>query len=224
MDEPAASTALAAATGATAALLTTWLDGRSVGRRAGCRGAPGERASGAGAALAAGLAVLYALGPGAPSGAGGVPAGALAGAFIALTLRAAALDLRYRIIPNRLTYPAILLGLATALVLPGRTWTATLLGGAVMLALYLPPALAGGGWLGMGDVKLGLALGLFLAFPVAVLAAVLTAVLGGVAAAVLALRHRERRATLPYGPWLAAGSLLALAGARLIAGLRPLLG
>jgi leader peptidase (prepilin peptidase)/N-methyltransferase len=224
MDEPAAATALAAAAGATAALLTTWLGGRSVGRRAGCREAPGERAGGAGAALAAGLAVLYALGPGAPSGAGGVPAGALAGAFIALTLRAAALDLRYRIIPNRLTYPAILLGLATALVLPGRTWTATLLGGAVMLALYLPPALAGGGWLGMGDVKLGLALGLFLAFPVAVFAVVVTAVLGGVAAAVLALRHRDRRATLPYGPWLAAGSLLALAGVRLIAGLRPLLG
>jgi leader peptidase (prepilin peptidase)/N-methyltransferase len=224
MDEPGASTALAAAAGAVAALLTTWLGCRAGARRGGRREAPGGRAAGASGGLAAILAVLFAFGPGAPAGAGAVPAGALAGAFIALTLLAAALDLRYRIIPNRLTYPAILLGLATALVLPGRTWTTTLLGGAVMLALYLPPALAGGGWLGMGDVKLGLALGLFLAFPVAVLAAVLTAVLGGGAAAVLAVRHRDRRATLPYGPWLAAASLLALAGTRLFAALRPLLG
>src|SRR5262245_33743273 len=92
------------------------------------------------------------------------PAAALAAVFAVLVLWAALVDLRTRRLPNRLTYPAILLGLATPSVFPERTWPATLLGGAAMLLIFLPPALIGSGWLGMGDVKLALALGLFLAF------------------------------------------------------------
>jgi leader peptidase (prepilin peptidase)/N-methyltransferase len=137
---------------------------------------------------------------------------ALTVVFAALVGAAVAADVVRLKIPNRLTYPAALLGLVTALVFPGRTWTVTLLGGAAMLLIFLPPALAGSGWLGMGDVKLALGLGLFLGFPAAVVAAVAAAVLGGVAAVVLMLRGRDRRAGLPYAPWLAAGSLIALLG------------
>ena len=127
-------------------------------------------------------------------------------------------------IPNRLTYPAILLGLATPLVFPGRTWALTLLGGAAMLLLFLPPALLGAGWLGMGDVKLALALGLFLAFPLAVVAALATALLGGAVAVVLLLRGRDRTAGFAYGPCLVAGALAALGAARVLGPPLPPLG
>ena len=145
---------------------------------------------------------------------------ALTALFSALVLAAAAVDAVRLEIPNRLTYPAALLGLTTALVFPGRSWAVTLLGGAAMLLIFLPPALIGAGWLGMGDVKLALGLGLFLGFPVAVVAAVAAALLGGGAAAVLALRGRDRGAVLPYGPCLAAGSLIALVGMRALAASR----
>jgi len=151
-------------------------------------------------------------------------AAALALVFLALVLWAAAIDAATRRIPNRLTYPAILLGLASALVLPERTWTLTLLGGAAMLLIFLPPALFGAGWLGMGDVKLALALGLFLAFPLAVVAALATALIGGAVAVVLLLRGRDRRSGFPYGPCLVAGAVVSLGVAQVMGASLPRLG
>jgi leader peptidase (prepilin peptidase)/N-methyltransferase len=149
---------------------------------------------------------------------------ALAAGFLVLTLWAAAVDASTLKIPNRLTYPAILLGLATPLVFPGRTWVLTLLGGAAMLLIFLPPALSGAGRMGMGDVKLALALGLFLAFPLAVVAALATALLGGAVAVVLLLRGRDRKSGFAYGPCLVAGALAALGAGRALGTPLPPLG
>jgi len=137
------------------------------------------------------------------------------------------IDLDHKRIPNRLTYPltpvlAVLLvaaGLAGGD--PGQALRA-LLGGVVAFAVLLALALINPRGMGLGDVKLAAFLGLglgFLGWDHLVLGLFAAFLLGGlVAVALLALRRRGRRDEIPFGPWLAAGSLVAvLLGEPLIA-------
>jgi leader peptidase (prepilin peptidase)/N-methyltransferase len=139
----------------------------------------------------------------------------LHGLLALLVVPGALIDLRRRIIPNRLTGPGALLAVALGLALdpggePRRLLWAALAAGFLLVFALISPA-----GMGMGDVKLlgvmGLALGppVFAALMIALLANVLTA-------AWLAARHgvrAARRTLLPFGPYLAAGAILAaLAG------------
>ncbi len=98
-------------------------------------------------------------------------------AVVAYTAMAAATDIRSQRIPNYLTVPAALAGLAFHLLAPsGWGILVSLAGFGVGFALLLLPALMGGS--GMGDVKLLAALGAWLgpaytfaAFALAALAA-----------------------------------------------------
>ena len=123
-------------------------------------------------------------------------------------------DLEHRLIPNRITGPAVVaaLVLGTALDPGGEphrlVWAAATAGFLLLAALIYPAGM------GMGDVKLQAVIGLCLgqaavtALFLALLAQVLTAL-------VLAIRHGVRAAgktTLPFGPYLAAGALLAAVG------------
>src|SRR5262245_51807698 len=116
-------------------------------------------------------------------------------AIPALTLAALAAraDVRTRKIPNRLTFPAMLLGLATHLVLggPAGLWSA-LAGMAIAGVVLIPGWLMK--WMGAGDVKLMAAAGAWLAFPHAAFAMLASLVAGGVIAAVVAIRRGVLRA------------------------------
>ena len=86
-------------------------------------------------------------------------------------------------------------------------------GGGLFLLVY---RLSRGG-MGGGDVKLAAAIGAWTGLP-AVLPALFAAfLLGSFAALFLLCRGAGRRATLPFGPFLAAGGLLGLlAGERIV--------
>jgi leader peptidase (prepilin peptidase)/N-methyltransferase len=146
-------------------------------------------------------------------------------AFLGLMLAIALIDARHRIVPNLIVYPALVV-FAAAVVL-GDLLDAGIdapRAGIGMLAYAVPllaVAFAVPGGMGMGDVKLaaliGLALGgLGLAY-VAVAAAV--GVVGGGVAAVLAIAvfRIGRRQHMPFGPYLAAGAVVALLAAPPIA-------
>jgi len=124
------------------------------------------------------------------------------------------IDLEHQILPNAITVPGLLLGLAASLVLePG--WRSALLG-----------AIAGGGvlWLiaevylrargiegmGMGDVKMLAMIGAFLGLPLVVLTLV-GASLGGALAglAVMATRRGGLQYALPFGTFLAVAAVAA---------------
>lgn len=157
-------------------------------------------------ATAASFAITYLLAPAAP------PAARAATCLYALLLLTVlVIDLEHRRVLNIITYPAaphvLLLSLAPGL--PGPT--SALVGGAAGLALFLALALIGRGKLGMGDVKLAALIGLMAGYPAVWTALTLGVILGGAAALLLLVTRRaDRRSTIAYAPYLAAGALLAL--------------
>jgi prepilin signal peptidase PulO-like enzyme (type II secretory pathway) len=133
--------------------------------------------------------------------------------FVAMLAVVTVTDLRSRLIPNRVLATAVALGLpllaaADPDALPGRLAVALAAGGA-----FLAIALARPGGLGMGDVKLIATMGIFLG--PAVLGAVIVALLAGsLFGLALFVRHGTAAAklTIPFGPFLALGGLVALLG------------
>jgi leader peptidase (prepilin peptidase)/N-methyltransferase len=138
-------------------------------------------------------------------------AGAVAALMAVVLTVLAAIDLRHRIIPNRIVLPATLFVLAANIAhAPGRTLTFTLAGIGVALVLLLPN-LINRSAIGMGDVKLGLFLGaglgksvvgaLLIGFTATIPVTVVLLLRGGWAA---------RKTALPLGPFLAFGALIVL--------------
>lgn len=135
----------------------------------------------------------------------------LQAAVAGLLVWLAALDLEFRLLPDRLTLPAAAAVLAVLAIVDPRlagVHALIALGTAVVL---LVAALARAGGLGMGDVKLGLLLGATLG------GSVLTALTVGFALAALVgvglvVRHGRSalQRQLPLGPYLALGALVEL--------------
>ncbi len=129
----------------------------------------------------------------------------------------AAIDIERGIIPNRIVLPASALVLVLQLALfPGEAldWIAAPLVAGVAMLL---PALFGRSWIGMGDVKLVLLLGVTLGW--GVVGAVLLAFPCSLPVTLFMFAGRgleARRASFPFGPFLALGGLLVLFGPTLL--------
>ena len=141
--------------------------------------------------------------------------GVLVAGLLALMPAIALIDIRHRIIPNRLTYPALLL-FPVAIVAawpfddaidPIRGLVGLVAYGGVLFVV----ALVSRG-MGMGDVKLaaliGLVLGSFGLRSVGV-AAGAAIVLGGLGGLVALAMGAGRKSAIPFGPYLAAGAVVA---------------
>lgn len=114
---------------------------------------------------------------------------------ILLVTVAARADVRTRTIPNRLTFPALLLGLAVHGALAGTGGLkSSLVGMAVAGGLLFPGWLFR--WMGAGDVKLMAAVGAWLAWPQALVAVLASLVMGGVISLIVALRRGMLRQAL----------------------------
>ena len=141
----------------------------------------------------------------------------LAAFFCAVLVVLSAIDIEHRILPDRIVLPsaAIVLVAQTALN-PSVEWILAALGASLFLFLAV---LAYPKGMGMGDVKLALLMGAMLGRTVTVAMAIgMVAAL--VPAVVLLARHGSaaRKMGIPFGPFLALGSVIALfAGERLFA-------
>lgn len=153
----------------------------------------------AGAGLAA--AALVAFGPNAR--------GIAAAVFCLALAIVTAADLEYHLIPNRVVLPAtaIVLPLMT-LAEPSPEWALAAAGAGLCLLLL---ALAYPAGMGMGDVKLAVLMGAALGRGV-VPALVLATFAAALPALWLLARHGRagRKIGIPFGPFLAAGSVVAL--------------
>jgi leader peptidase (prepilin peptidase)/N-methyltransferase len=140
--------------------------------------------------------------------------------FLGVMLAVALIDARWRIVPNLIVYPSLVIGLV-AVVAGHLAGEVDAFRGLIGLGAYAGPlflvALLVPHGMGMGDVKLaaliGLVLGsLGLAY-VAVAAGV--GIVGGGVGAILALAvlRLDRKQQIPFGPFLAGGAMVAaLAG------------
>jgi len=134
---------------------------------------------------------------------------AVAALFCAVLVAVSAIDLEHRIIPNRIVLPATVVVLAanTARDLSPKWALAALAASGFLFAA----ALAYPGGMGMGDVKLALLMGAALGrtVPVALMAGMVAAMVPSV---VLLVRHgsKARKMGIPFGPFLAIGSVVAL--------------
>jgi leader peptidase (prepilin peptidase) / N-methyltransferase len=143
-------------------------------------------------------------------------AAAMVAPFLALMLALALIDLRHRIIPNRIVYPSLpafgayiaIVGLAGGGLSPTRSFIGMLAyGGSLLIVAMISPR-----GMGMGDVKLaaliGLALG-SLGLRYVAVAAATGILLGGVGAIIALIAGASRKQALPFGPFLAGGAVLA---------------
>ena len=142
-----------------------------------------------------------------------------AGIFIVIF----AIDLERELILNIVVFPAMILAFAFSFfwggfeelwpgVGPGFVLSA-LLGGAVgFVLMLLPYLLTRGRGMGYGDVKLAAFIGLMSGFPLVVVALLVGIIAGGLVAVFLLLSRmvKSRKAAIPYGPFLAAGAMVAL--------------
>jgi prepilin peptidase CpaA len=144
-------------------------------------------------------------------------------------------DVRWRRIPNSLTFAGLAAAVILRLVFQGWAGLGLAVCGAVIAPLLLLAMHAGKG-LGMGDLKLAMAVGAVVGPPLAIVAMLFAAIAGGVMAlGILTMRgrglapllglltigiplcdrlrrrHDDRPLTMPYGVAIGAGSLITLA-------------
>jgi leader peptidase (prepilin peptidase)/N-methyltransferase len=131
--------------------------------------------------------------------------------FAAVLVVLAAIDLDQGIIPNRIVVPAgvaVLLGDIAAEPHRWKEWTPAAF---VSMTAALAVSLVTRGGVGMGDVKLAFLLGAGLGWDV-VGALVVGMLATLVVAVVILVRHgvSARKKTIPFGPFLVLGALVAL--------------
>lgn len=143
----------------------------------------------------------------------------LAWFFIAVMVAVAFIDYDHMIIPTRIVLPAALLGIVAAIALDPKKWWLYLAGSAGAAAFLFVLALVWPGAMGAGDIRLALLMGAVLGKYV-IVAMFFAFVFGGVAGGfLLATKRRGRKDQVPFGPYLALGSVLAiLAGHSILAG------
>jgi len=146
------------------------------------------------------------------------------GPFLAVLLVLGLIDLRRRLIPNAILYPAfgaavlaVGIGAATGrhVDLARAAAGMALLGGVLLFAYLIRPS-----QMGFGDVKLAGLIGLGLGsqgLRYVAVAGVLGLLAGGLGGAALLLLGRARRSAFSYGPFLVAGAIAAAFGAPEIA-------
>jgi len=140
----------------------------------------------------------------------GLTLDALVGALFCCVLVAiSAIDLRHRIVPNRIVLPATAIALPVqTLLYPSPEWALAALGASLFLFLAVLAYPAG---MGMGDVKLALFMGAVLgkAVAVALMVGMIAALVPGI---YLLVRHgsKARKMAIPFAPFLAFGAIVAL--------------
>lgn len=123
----------------------------------------------------------------------------------------ALIDLRYRLIPNILIFPAALMLLIGGLIFLHIDLITTLMGGFVGIALFAAVAWLTPQGLGGGDIKLAALIGLFFGFPNVLWALLIGVLLGGIGVISLVAAQRGGRQTqIPYAPFLCLGAMIAL--------------
>lgn len=138
----------------------------------------------------------------------------------AILLWIASIDWRWRIIPNRIVYPASLVALVLGPAMKSGPMTYAILysligfvaSGGIFLLFYLLGVLLyrRGDAFGLGDVKLAAFVGIALGYPGAVAAVFLATLAGAILAVGWGIVYRSHKVGFPYGPAIVIGAIAAM--------------
>jgi leader peptidase (prepilin peptidase)/N-methyltransferase len=127
------------------------------------------------------------------------------------------IDIERQLILDWVVYPGMGLALAFSPFYPmlgvtaGSRVISSVSGGAAGLAFMLLLFLISRGGMGFGDVKMAALVGLIVGFPRVFFALFLSVIAGGLVAGILlAAGLKTRRQPIPFGPFLAAGTMLVV--------------
>jgi len=136
--------------------------------------------------------------------------------FVSALIAISVIDIQFRIIPNIITWPLTIVGLALNIVdKPGQWWMPLAFSAGAFVFMLIIHLLYPKG-MGMGDVKLALMVGAFL------VKAVIVALFGGFlvgsiyGVVLIAARKKNLKQAIPFGPFISLGSLIALYAGNII--------
>jgi leader peptidase (prepilin peptidase)/N-methyltransferase len=144
---------------------------------------------------------------------GPTPLAAVRLLFASAMIVLAVTDLRDRLLPNSVTYPGVVVGLAASVFLPPGLVSALIGAAAFPLVLWgIGEAVSramGKDALGFGDVKMVAMIGAFLGWPASILTFALVGFVGSVLAVLVVAAKRNRHYEIPLGTMLAVAALVA---------------
>lgn len=130
------------------------------------------------------------------------------------------IDLDHRLLPDRITLPGIVVGVAFAAIATatrgggalGRSVAGVLLGGGILwFVAWAYHAATGREGMGGGDIKLLAMIGAFLGWKGVLLTLLLASFVGSAVGTALMIRDRsDSKIAIPFGPFLAIGALVTL--------------
>ncbi|MEW5948767.1 MAG: prepilin peptidase [Thermodesulfobacteriota bacterium] len=136
--------------------------------------------------------------------------------FVAALIAIIFIDFDHQIIPDIITYPGIIAGFISSLILPNITYRDSLigiiLGGGILYLIalgYLILAKREG--MGGGDIKLLAMIGAFLGWQALPFTILVSALLGSVVGIIAIIKTgKDARMAIPFGPFLSIGAMLYL--------------
>jgi leader peptidase (prepilin peptidase) / N-methyltransferase len=132
--------------------------------------------------------------------------------FVAALVAITRIDLEHQIIPNRIVAPLALAAIALIAVFEPHQLVGHLIAGAAAGGFLFAAVMAYPAGMGMGDVKLAAVMGLVLGRAVA--PAMFIALIAGTVVGIAVIAHKGvrdgRKTKVPFGPFLAFGSIVAL--------------
>lgn len=146
-------------------------------------------------------------------------------AFLSSMIVITFIDLEFQIIPDHITLPGILIGVVTSSLIfpdPFESHQVTglvnaLIGLFVGGGLFLAIAVLSKGGMGGGDIKMMAMVGAFMGWKGVLLTTLIGSVVGSVVGiGLMVFKGKDRKAKIPFGPFLALGAVVTLFSGGLI--------
>jgi len=134
--------------------------------------------------------------------------------FIASLIVITFIDLRHQIIPDVISIPGIIIGLASSFFLHNITLMNSMLGilaggGSLFLVAYVYQVITGRDGMGGGDIKLIAMVGAFLGWKAAIITIFAGSFIGSVIGIIaMVLQKKDTKYAIPFGPFLALGAVI----------------
>lgn len=127
--------------------------------------------------------------------------------FLYLLLPLFVIDLKHRVVPDKITFPGIVIGVGFSFFLDKMQWYESLIGigiggGLLLLIAFLGKRIFKKEAMGMGDVTLFMMVGAFIGWKGVLLTLILASFLGSIVGIIVIAMKKSKDTTLPFGPFI----------------------